>query len=1335
MTSLTLRATRKFIHTLLIALFIFQYSFAQNNHINIDQLELNSTNGSSNINCIVQSKKGYLLIGTNNGLLKYNGHDVTFLHTDINVRQLIEDKKGNLWIGTIDGLFFLDHQTKKTSFFEKTGVESIRSLYLSKFGELLIGTEKGLVIYNLQTRDFSKYIHHQNIDEGISSNTIRSIYEDDDNNLWIGTADKLNKFDRKNNTFIHFDLRPNDIPTPKNNLILAIKEVIHNHKKLLLIGTETGLCIFNKENETWTTHTSVSSKGSLSNDVVKKIIITKNNHIWLGTDYGLNLFDINKNTFSSIFHEFGKINTINGNTIQALCYDNQDNVWIGSQNGINVIYNNSNDITFNKLENNAEPLPGGISINAITEDIKGDYWIGSNMGLIKYDIQKRKYTFFSPPHILHRKVLDVYADKKGTIWITTSGGLNTYDIYKKTFNKYIANPSNKDALQTNYLSKIIGDSNGNIWLGTFDKGLYKVIRKKDQLVFMNFNHETKNPDSLPNNGVFDLKFDENNKLWVSTYSTLATFDPVKGRFITINEFSKSSKTPKFDIVNALLTNKEGLYFVFQDKLYMKHINSEKITLIDSLTKGINSLIVLDQKVWYCDSKNLHYYDIKTKDLFKIPITKTLISNFKEYAYINKNNELFFFGKEGFIKFNPKNVSFNKQSKPIIITDLQVNEKSIPTPLNDITTLDLTYEENNFKISFSTMHLSVSDPTIYKYKLEGYDQKWLTLNNDNTIGYKNLRPKKYVLKLKAANENGVFSEDGKSITINVFPPFWATNWAYGCYFILVIIFLIIIKKVLTQKIHYTNDIKLEKLKREKSEELIEIKTKFYNNITHDLKTPLSLILGPTEQLLANEKDPLKINTLKIIKRNTNKLQSQVNKILDLRKIEKGVEKLRIQQYDIVKFSKRIVEQFKEETLHRAIEITFNSSIPSQKMWFDMEKLEKVFYNLLSNAFKFTPDNGKIALEIQPTDNNFIKVIFTDTGVGIPNDKLELIFDRFNSVENKNFTNQQGSGIGLSIVKQYLSLHSGTIEVASDIQKGTTFSIYLPLSKDALQNYVESEIVIKTDDESTSKSDQINKVEDNGQPIILIIDDDIDMREFLSQSFKSKFRVLLAEDGEEGFNIALKEIPDIIISDVMMPKMNGFDLCKKIKDNVNTAHIPFMLLTAKNSSESKLIGTEYGADDYIEKPFQLNYLLTKSQQLLNQRHKLKKSYVHEVLLEPSEVLVQSEDDKFLVQVMKIIEKNIENSDFNVKMLSNDLNMSHSNFYRKVKGLTGQTATDLIRTVRLKRAAQLLDTNVYRVKDVMYLSGFTHNSYFTRSFKGLYGVTPKEYMLMKKKEVPVS
>ncbi|AZQ64770.1 response regulator [Flammeovirga pectinis] len=1329
--------------------FFFQSSNlnAQNDFITINQLDFPSTISSQSVNCVLQVPNGYLLIGTDNDLLKYDGHEISTVLQNNNIRHLAIDKTNTIWVGTINGLFSLNMESATLKKVDEIGNQSIRALHLSKKGELLIGTENGLLIYNLKDKLINKYVHHQNFNEGISHNIVRSIFEDKMGNLWIGTENKLNKFNRAKNTFTHYNLQPSDIPTPQNNLVLTIKSTTYKNEPLLLIGTETGLCLFNPKTEKWKTLTTNSTKGKLSNNVIKKIAITENHKIWLGTDYGLNLFDINTKTFTSFFHEFGKINTINGNTIQTLFLDNQHNLWIGNQGGLNSIYNSANTITFNKIDRNGPQLPGGIGVNAMSEDAKGNYWIASDIGLIQYITATKKYVYFSPPEILHRRVFDVYADLKGMVWIATSGGLNTYNIYTEKIKRYIAKPQEKDQLHTNYLSKVTGNSKGDIWIGTVNKGIYKVVQNNGELSFINFRHEEGNPDSLPEDGINTMIFDQNNNLWVSTYTKLATFNAVKGCFINIDKFRKEQDLTEIGNIVTLFSDEKAVFFTATNKIYKKPLDSNYYSLCDSMAIDMKSMVVVNDKLWFSDTRNLYSYDLKKKNVLKVPTKEIVRVKFKANTYLDSKGKVFFFGKEGFVSLDPNKISSSIKDKPVVFTDLKINEKSLLNTvdngkfnrdLNTIESLDLAYDENNFEFSFSSMNLSIADPTEYMFQLEGFDDKWQILNDRNSVAYKNLRPKKYTLKVKASNDNGVFPKEYREIAITVAAPFWATNWALLVYFLLIIGFLMLVKKILTEKLHYTNDIKLEKIKLEKSEELIEIKTKFYNNITHDLKTPLSLILGPTEQLMASETDEQKLNTLKIIKRNTNKLQLQVNKILDLRKIEKGVEKLRIQQYDIVKFSQRILSQFKEETINRDITLNFTTTIPTLVMWFDIEKLENVYYNLLSNAYKFTPDKGEINLSISYDENSpneeYIKIALTDTGEGIPKDKIQQVFERFNAVEGKNYTNQKGSGIGLSIVNQYVALHSGTIQVKSEVSKGSTFTLCLPINKETLSDYVESDLKqieeAELNVEKKPLSPELITEQNTDLPIILIVEDDIDMREFLSGSFKNQYKVFLAENGKEGWNIAIQEVPDIIISDVMMPIMDGFELCQKVKENVTTSHIPFILLTAKSSSACKLMGTEFGADDYIEKPFHLEYLTTKTGQLLNQRNLLKKTYLQEVILEPKEIAVQSVDDKFLVQVMKMIEDNIDNPDLNVKMLSTDLSMSHSNFYRKIKGLTGQTATDLIRTIRLKRAAQLLDANVYRVKDVMYQSGFTHSSYFTRSFKAMYGVTPKEYMLTKKK-----
>ena len=533
-------------------------------------------------------------------------------------------------------------------------------------------------------------------------------------------------------------------------------------------------------------------------------------------------------------------------------------------------------------------------------------------------------------------------------------------------------------------------------------------------------------------------------------------------------------------------------------------------------------------------------------------------------------------------------------------------------------------------------------------------------------------------------------------------------------------------------------RFEKREHQRSEELIELKTRFFTNITHELKTPLTLISSPVDELLTKELDPSTKKRLSLVKRNTDRLKNLVNQILDIRKIEAGGEKLSIQKYDIVKFCNQIKSQFTEEAIKRNIFLQFSTEPESLIIWFDLEKVEKILINMLSNAFKFTPDKGTIRVNIgfnpEQIEGDYVFITVSDTGKGISKEDQTHLFDRFNSLSSPNFTNQKGTGIGLSIINEYAVMHGGSVSIDSLPDMGSKFTFSLPIKKSMLTNYEISdrlrddllEEIEQADELNDEENDSLLEEQDSDKTLkVLIVEDDPDMREFLRDGLNADYMIYEAEDGKEGLKKTIKIRPDIIISDLMMPIVDGLEFCAKIKADVRTSHIPFILLTAKGDLDSKLSGIETGADDYIRKPFNLEHLATRVKTLIKQREELRRIYQQQMKLEPSKITVNSVDERFLDELLNKIESEIDNSELSVKILSEMMGVNPTNLYRKIKALTGQTATEFIRNIRLKRAAQLFKNEKHlNVSEVMYMVGFTHRSYFTRCFKELFGVSPKSY-----------
>ncbi|MCA0932497.1 response regulator [Lutimonas saemankumensis] len=1323
---------------------------AQNNNYVIDHLELPDELQSVTSTSFAEDENGFLYLGMRNGIYRYDGHEIKAItyrdefgsETDFFfVEKLALDHDGEIVIVSRAGVFIYDPKSDQTRRFilnESVGVE-YRTLYITRYNEIVIGTNKGLRIYDKYTGKFESYIHDSYNDKSISHNVIRVINEDHEGNLWIGTYNELNKFNRESKSFESFNIKPKEAEQGRNNLILSIHPLENEENNKLLIGTETGLVIFNTDNYSFKNITKNSTKGQISNDVIKTVYPVNSNEIWFGTDFGLNRYSIETGETLSFFHNFGNINSISHDVINTLYQDRQGNLWIGTNNGVNKILISDNSILFNQTGNNGKQHAESFEVNSILEDRKGNYWFASNEGLIKYDPDKNKYSEFHPPQILHTKVSKIYIDDEDNIWLATPGGINKFDSNRDKFVSYTAQVGKKGYLGTNYMSDIAIELNGDLWVSTLNKGLYKSTGgKKDR----NFNpYPVLNENKVPVTRIKEITLDSSNNLWIDTFISLIKLNVETEEIIS---FGPEEDAPNGVVYDTYLNDNE-FWAAAENGLFKWDGEANNFIRITDLDMIVRGMIVDDNFIWLSDYSNIYQFDVSRSVLRKVPSYLIRNIKFSRKGYKNKEGRIFFNSLDGYISFDPNQITFNESAPDLRFTNFEVlgkdeskdaefyKELFSEKPLNQIENINLSYNDNSFDISFSSLNLIDNKNITYSYMLEGYDEVWNILNNGNNVAkYVKVQPGKYVFKVKASNAFGISSNEVRKFGISIKPPFYASNLAYAFYVIILVLSVMIGYRVILSREKYNNRIKLETFQRKKTEELAELKTKFFSTITHELKTPLTLIKAPLERIIEEEEDVEMVRKLSVIDRNAGRLIKLVNQILDLRKFEKGVEKLEIQEYDIVEFSKNIFDRFESEALHRELDMTFKSNRKSLHMWFDLEKMEKTLLNLLSNAYKFTPDRGSIKLKLEYKKKvSKLLISVKDSGVGINNEDQDQVFERFSNIESTNYTNQGGSGIGLSLVKEYVKLHNGFVEFKSKLNKGSEFIIEIPTEKEAFTDFVEKTQINGRIKEIESVRGEF-EIRENGindkkrkLPVLLIVEDEKDMREFLEESFDKFYNVITAVDGVEGFDSATRRMPDIIISDVMMPRMDGYELCNKLKTDIRTSHIPIILLSAKGDSKSKLTGVEYGADDYVGKPFQFDYLITKSKNLIKQREKLKKTFINQRSTEISNIELSSLDENFLSKVVRIIEKNIDDSNLNVKSLSDLAGMNHTNFYRKIKGLTGQTANDFIRSIRLKKAAQLMESGKYNVKEVMYKVGFSNSSYFSKSFKKMFGVSPKDYV----------
>ncbi len=1348
------KATQRFIYVL--ALLLSSFYTKANNQVRFDHLKI-PPEVSTRVECILEDSKGVMWFGTTRGLVCFDAYRMRQVEnaseesTDGSfgyIHALVETNLNQIWIGTETGVFIYDKikQTSKRLSDEHIDNCICRTLYLTSDNEVLLGTENGLYIYSQEGKFLESFLHQPELNTGLSHNVVRAFYEDQQKRIWIGTYDGLNCLDRQKKKLTRYRLQKADSLYKNNNLILSIQAKYHNVDSVLLVGTETGLCVFNTNTNIFNQYRHTDVGNSVSNNVIKTVCVD-DSRIWLGTDLGLNLFSPDENRFENFYKGYKNTFSISNNVINQIYIDRQNNLWLATDNGIDKMYLKSNKVFPNRFYNESASLEGEFDINGVSEQNNGDIWLATSEGLICYKSEKDIYKRYLPNEILHNKVIDVFCDDKGVVWITSDGGLNTYNSKNEQFNSYVADKGTYLSLKNNYLNRITQSANGNIWIGSYNKGVYKVIKGSGgNIQFANFGSEVYNNNSLSSNRVSDIVIDNNDNVWVATNKGLNKIDVLSG---IVEHYDVGVPSHEQFVAQLFIDKHQNLWLASNQGIFKTDLDNINIVQVGASNQSVNSIVVKDSFVYFTSNKGFYYSDLERNETFRIPNADIGLKSVSGIAQLT-NEYLIVFGNEGFATINANEIKIDKRVPNVVFTRFSILNKEIKPyeklgnryvltqNIDETDKVELQYSENTFQVEFSSLQYSHSDYCSYKYKLEGFDEDWITTNPEQAyVAYTQVRPGTYKLMVKASNKYGVFGDNmARELIIKIKPPMYLSYWAIMIYVLVLVSLFIISRQMLIARGKANNDIRFQKLQRQKSEELIEIKTRFFTNISHELRTPLTLITSPVDDLLSKETNEAVKASLLLVKRNTDRLKKLVNQILDIRKIETGGEKLSVQEYDIIRFCDRIISQFKEEADRRSLLLQYNTDETSLLIWFDMEKIEKVLINLISNALKFTPDGGCIRIEVKDgrkhlRKQNEVLIAVSDDGCGISKHAQSQIFDRFNTQSSPNYSNQQGTGIGLSLVKNYVEMHGGVVKVDSEPDCGSCFTFSIPLNKVKFGNFeekIESVSQEEYEEETTlnliDEGDESIQVNDNESLVALVVEDDHDMREYIISGLKEDYKVISAENGQQGLKMARAEMPDIIISDWMMAQMNGIELCQNIKSDLRTCHIPFILLTAKGGLESKLEGIETGADDYIQKPFNMAYLLVRFKNLMQQRERLRMKYQKHHELEPSEVTVTSLDEKFLSDLMELLENNMDNPELNVKNLSEKMGMSHTNMYRKIKALTGQTATEFIRTIRLKRAAQLLKNGQLNVTEVMYMVGFSHRSYFTQSFKAMYDVSPKEY-----------
>jgi signal transduction histidine kinase/ligand-binding sensor domain-containing protein/DNA-binding response OmpR family regulator len=1353
--------------------------FPQDNSIVFSHIDVNDGLSENWIKCIFKDSKGFIWFGTNSGLNRFDGYKFEVFQkndsdpgsiSDNFINAITEDNQGNLWVGTGNGLNVLDHETYK---FKKVNLSPSLPLlcpdigYITVMtagydGDILVGTHNGLFHINNKTNSFS----HLLIDvQSCSSqlNNITAVTQDKMGSFWIGTENGfLVRYNENSNSFEKFK----SIGEGKN-LSGSINKIFADRNNFLWVADQAGLHLFDIGNNKWNKDLLKRFGDAFKNLQITGIDEDIDHQIWITTDgKGAFVIDPDKLSYMNVLNTPYAEGSLSSNGLYSLFCDNSGIIWLGSSKK-GVDFYKRNVRKFRVLKNlPADPNSlNNNDVNCITEDSDGNIIIGTNGGGLNfYDRKTGKFSHLtSQPgktnSLSSNIIVSVFEDQKKKIWIGTYlGGLNLLDPETGKIKVYRHNDSDSNSISDDRVWGICEDSRKNIWVVTLANGLNLFDRESEK--FRVFNTQN---SPICFNYLNSISVDENDNLWLSSANGLIYYDPVQ----------KRSKCYYNDPENPSSISANHIVSTFRDSRGMFWIcTTNGLNLMDPVKDNFR---IFREKDGLPSDRVLRILEDNNSDLWvstKNGISKLIIGESKEtgsrtYKFVNyglsdglqgkefnetsalktTDGELWFGGPDGLNVFLPPEIKEDSTPARIILTDLRIDNKTIKygeyvnkrilldKPVFSTDELILKYKENSITLDFVALNYFFPEKNEYSYNLEGLNDKWInTRGKENFAVFSNLKNGNYIFRVKCTNSDGVWNQDAVSLKIKVLPPFWKSMFAYLVYFVLISSLLAILRFLTLSRERIKARLEQEKIESQHTHEIDSMKIKFFTNISHEFRTPLTLILSPVEMLMMQWKGKPEEKYLHLIVQNARRLLFMVNELLDFRKMEVQGFVYNPSLGDIIAVIEGSVSSFQDLADQRHIKLNFHSDIPEFNTFFDKDKLEKILLNLLSNAFKFTHTNGCITVSVLPHEEEYNKVNekpsrviikVKDTGMGIPQDKINNLFSDFYQPVSS-VSGDMGTGIGLSLVKEFTKLHGGEISVESVQGKGSCFTVSLPVAvnkKSHNNDFPEDGIELFDDKPSGILSNEadFNKKE---KPVLLIAEDNDDLRFYMKDNLQTQYDVYEAADGEEALCIILKVIPDLIISDIIMPRLTGVELCKRIKNDKRTSHIPFILLTARSNPEAQFEDMETGADDYIIKPFNFQILEARISNLINTRRNLRLHFTNNLNIEPKDITITSLDEQFVQKSLDLVEKNISNADYTVEELSRDLGMSRTLLYKKIIALTGKSPLEFIRSLRLKRAAQLLQKSQLNVSEVAFRVGFNDPKYFRKHFKNEYGMIPSLY-----------
>ncbi|MGV3639722.1 MAG: two-component regulator propeller domain-containing protein [Adhaeribacter sp.] len=1306
---------------------------------------------SNTVWTIAQDQQGYMWFGTKEGLTRFDGYQYKSFRFDKRnpaslgnnfIRKIFRFDDKTFWIGTEEGIYLLDLQKETFKLFAGLGRVFVHDIHRDQDGMIWIATnDRGLYRYQPQTRKISQFKPDKNTPGTLSAFMVRSLASDPAGNLWIGTVQGLDKLERGGSRFRHYQASGKPGSLSANNILKVYSDL----EGQLWVGTVAGgLNRYHADTDSFS-HYMKGGPNTINDNIVRSLHQPRPGLLYIGTEKGLNVLDLKSQQFRAYSNKNNDPYSISDDAVYSIFEDREGGIWLGTYfGGVNYFHRQGSPFELFYPTGEKNSLAGN-AVSAFLQDDPTHLWIGMEDGGLTYFNTQTK-TFRNYPFearqdkLSYHNIHALYKDKSGNIWIGTyTGGLNIFNPRTGKIRKYAHDPADPNTLSNNTIYAIYEDKAGAIWVGTVS-GLNRYNPGQD-----NF---TRIRDmKLGQSCIYDLYEDGAGLLWVATYNNgLIVQDKKTGRW---SQFTATGKP------YALSTNK--VITIFRDHRNNIWLGTDGggLNLFDRKTntfrvfdeeQGITSSVIygiLEDKrghLWLSTNNGLIDFDpktLKSKGYSKFDNLQSQQFNYK--AYLKAADGKFYFGGiNGFNAFNPDSLKNIPSRNAISFTNLQLFNKDVTlqtenSPLsktiNHTRQITLGPDQSVVSLEYAALSFLAPRKIRYAYKMEGFDTEWNYVGRQKKATYTNLPAGDYVFKVKATDNNGSWNTRPATLRVKVLPPFYQTPLAYTLYVLLFAGGLVAFREISLRQARKRHQIKMERQKNKKEREFYKQKIDFFTAMAHEVRTPLSLITAPLEKLINSGQGGEEVQQqLAIMEENGNRLLNLVNQLLDFRRIETKLYEIHTESVELVSLVQSLHSRFSAISYQKGFRFDLHNSLQQLQVEADPEALTKILSNLLINAFKFTRTHVTLSLQgpvREASGQEYFSISVEDDGIGIPKAQLGHIFRKFFTITSgkHQYSNLGGTGIGLALAKALSEKHGGRLQVESIEGSKTIFTVFIPFKPCAKASQA-PELVPELPRENPDLEEEKQGTE-NDKPAILLVEDDISLQQFIYQGLEAEgYRVVSAGNGVEALKLLETETIDLVLSDVMMPEMDGMELCRQVKTNIDYSHMPLVLLTAKANSEAEIEGLESGADFYIPKPFKWRHVLVVIKNLLDSRSRLKVKFSQQPFADTTTLTSNSRDKKFLEKVVQIIESRLMDPKLSVEELGRELAMSRSSLHKKLKAMTGQVPNEFIRLVRLKKAANLLVLKEYNVSEIGYMVGFNSHSYFSKCFFQQFNLTPSEF-----------